>query len=602
MLLAAAVRTPALRTSASACRALATSGIAPAAPDAHAPLRFRAKQQVPRKPAADSKSRSRDSSGPQRGFDKSAGSGKPRVFDSNGRDRSGFHKPGHYSKPGYNSKPGYKPGFGNKPVPDNSSGFKSRGSSKHDSARKPDGFKSTGKRENSFQRGNGWQGKRGRNEPSPPNFGPLEILNTKETITKVNNLLGDFSQNAYILDSLSAYGVTEEVAQLLMTHLDIGAHDHHDARVHTHLSILLSYWGSSTRAELKRASGSEAALEVLEEQGWPIEALRTNMVLETELKVVDRHLVNKFLAFVQTNLLNISRLADTPLPGRTIAINAAARIKNLLATLDYRTPMERFPTTRRLTREIHLHVGPTNSGKTHGALVRLMKARTGLYAGPLRLLAHEIWYRINAGQVAPDLGSRECNLLTGDEVRLGDGFVGLTSCTVEMLPAEQPVEVAVIDEIQMIADPSRGQAWTNALLGVAAKEIHLCGEASVVPLVKKISEACGDVVHVHEYQRLTPLKVADKTLENDFSRIKRGDCLVAFSRSRIFDIKRMVEEQTGLQCAIVYGGLPPETRAEQARLFNDPGSGYDVMVASDAIGMGLNLYVILSLCFARMSY
>lgn len=421
----------------------------------------------------------------------------------------------------------------------------------------------------------------------PPDFGPTQLLTAQEVVGKFQEALPSFSENRYVHDSLAAYGLDDKVAHLLSSYLKLPAlcktGDHQELR------NLLHHWASKMDSAFKDARHSGQALDELLAEGWDIEGMRTTLVLENPLGVTDRHLTNKFLLWAERALHTMSTSETVPQDDRTVSFNAFVQMQNVRSAVDYQVPMAQYPTTRRMTRQIHLHVGPTNSGKTHGALVRLMHARTGLYAGPLRLLAHEIWYRINAGQVAPGLGSRPCNLLTGDEVRTGEGLVGLTSCTVEMLPPELPIEVAVIDEIQMIADPSRGQAWTNALLGVAAKEVHLCGEASVVPLVQQIGKACGDVVHVHEYKRLTPLEVSDEALDGDYTKISKGDCIVVFSRLAIFAIKRKVEEQTGLRCAVVYGGLPPETRAEQARLFNDPNAGYDVMIASDAIGMGLNL-------------
>ena len=110
-----------------------------------------------------------------------------------------------------------------------------------------------------------------------------------------------------------------------------------------------------------------------------------------------------------------------------------------------------------------------------------------------------------------------------------------------------------------------------------------------MPLLERIAALCGDELHVHEYHRLTPLAVASESLRSDLSRIQPGDCLVAFSRSAIFQLKQQVEARTGLQCAVAYGALPPETKSEQAKLFN--AGKLDVMVASDAIGMGLNLRI-----------
>lgn len=273
-----------------------------------------------------------------------------------------------------------------------------------------------------------------------------------------------------------------------------------------------------------------------------------------------------------------------------IAIRASLRQLALLHEVtDLRVPENAYAPARTLTRQIHMHVGPTNSGKTHGALVALSRARTGLYCGPLRLLAHEVWERLNEGTISPQIPPRACNLRTGEEQRIVDPLAGLVSCTVEMADPNSPYDVAVIDEIQMIGDMQRGPAWTQAVLGLAAKELHLCGEASAVPLVRRLAALCGDVLHVHEYQRLTPLAVAPESLQNDLSKIQKGDCVVAFSRSAIFQLKKQIETHTQLQCAVAYGSLPPETKSEQAKLFN--AGKLDVMVASDAIGMGLNLKI-----------
>ncbi|KDQ18625.1 hypothetical protein BOTBODRAFT_104008 [Botryobasidium botryosum FD-172 SS1] len=287
-------------------------------------------------------------------------------------------------------------------------------------------------------------------------------------------------------------------------------------------------------------------------------------------------------------------------------------LANIRASTDLRFPAEWYPLARRVKRKIIMHVGPTNSGKTHRALQALAAAKVGVYAGPLRLLAHEVWERLNTGSItaakpkisttsgldlvpedstaAPPIG-RECNLITGEEQRVVSADAGLLSCTVEMLQTNVRFDVAVIDEIQMLADPERGSSWTQAVLGVCADEVHLCGEATSIPLVEKMVKETGDELVINRYERLTPLVCAKQSLENDLSRVRKGDCVVSFSRNGIFKLKRQIEKVTGLRCAVAYGRLPPEVRSEQARLFNDPDSGYDVMVASDAIGMGLNLKI-----------
>ncbi|KAH9915236.1 P-loop containing nucleoside triphosphate hydrolase protein [Epithele typhae] len=262
-------------------------------------------------------------------------------------------------------------------------------------------------------------------------------------------------------------------------------------------------------------------------------------------------------------------------------------------------------------RRFIMHVGPTNSGKTHHALRALAASKRGLYAGPLRLLAYEIFDRLNKGQIVPagidaadaepDADShvadaddaqrdvvvtkkgnprwaRECNMITGEEMRIVSADAQLLSCTVEMVPISSRWQVAVVDEIQLIADPQRGGAWVTAVLGLNAEEIHLCGEESAVPLVEAMIKDLG----THWRSRGS----------GDFSQITKGDCVVTFSRSGLFHVKEQIEQKVkGVRCALAYGRLPPELRTEQAALFNDPNNNYDVLAGSDAIGMGLNLKI-----------
>jgi len=266
----------------------------------------------------------------------------------------------------------------------------------------------------------------------------------------------------------------------------------------------------------------------------------------------------------------------------------AADISNQQALADLRYPSEWFPATRVMHRTIHLHVGPTNSGKTYHALQRLEQAETGAYAGPLRLLAHEVYTRLNAK-------GKACCLITGEERRLASQEQGaenrLVACTVEMLNLNRTMDVAVVDEIQMIGSAERGWAWTAALMGVKAKEVHLCGEERTVPLIREICASLGEKLIIHHYERLSPLEVAETSLKGRLSDLRKGDCIVSFSVMGIHALRRQIERTTGKKVATVYGSLPPETRAQQARLFNDPDNDYDYLVASDAVGMGLNLAI-----------
>ncbi|PYI36725.1 ATP-dependent RNA helicase SUV3 [Aspergillus indologenus CBS 114.80] len=253
---------------------------------------------------------------------------------------------------------------------------------------------------------------------------------------------------------------------------------------------------------------------------------------------------------------------------------------------DMRRPTELYPQARAIQRTIHLHVGPTNSGKTYHALKRLQTSKTGFYAGPLRLLAQEVFQRFSTAGIP-------CSLITGDDVKIhageGDEPAGIVSNTVEMVSIGQSYEVGVIDEIQMISDTRRGWAWTRAFLGARVQELHLCGETRVVPLIRELTALTGDKLEIHRYERLNELKVAKKSLGGNLKNLQKGDCVVSFSRVGIHALKAEIEKATGKRAAIVYGSLPAEIRTQQAALFNDPNNDYDFLVASDAIGMGLNL-------------
>ncbi|CDK27710.1 unnamed protein product [Kuraishia capsulata CBS 1993] len=252
--------------------------------------------------------------------------------------------------------------------------------------------------------------------------------------------------------------------------------------------------------------------------------------------------------------------------------------------VDTENPADWYPNARRLKRRFIMHVGPTNSGKTYHALQRLQNCKKGYYAGPLRLLAREVYEKFTSQGV-------KCNLVTGEEVIISvdenGSRAGLTSGTIEMIPKNRYFDCVVIDEIQMLSDESRGHSWVNAVIGVNSKEIHLCGEVSAVPLMKRIAALTGDTVEVKDYTRLGKLEVERDAVS--FKTLAKGDCIVCFNKKRILDMKAYIEQQTSFRCGVIYGALPPETRAQEATKFND--GEYDILIASDAIGMGLNLKI-----------
>lgn len=233
---------------------------------------------------------------------------------------------------------------------------------------------------------------------------------------------------------------------------------------------------------------------------------------------------------------------------------------------------------RRLNRRVIYHMGPTNSGKTYHAIEALCKAKKGCYLAPLRLLASELFDTMNNKGV-------KTTLLTGEEVIELPESTHYSS-TIEMAKLQEKFECCVIDEIQMLTDPQRGWAWTRALVNIQADEIHLCGDHSVLELVKKILELCGDTLEIREYTRMTELKVMSHQIP--LSQLLKSDALIVFSRRNALKYKADLEE-LGFKVSIVYGRLSPEVRREQARKFDEGET--DIMVSTDAIAMGMNLPV-----------
>jgi ATP-dependent RNA helicase SUPV3L1/SUV3 len=257
---------------------------------------------------------------------------------------------------------------------------------------------------------------------------------------------------------------------------------------------------------------------------------------------------------------------------------------------DLTSPAQWYPAARSMKRHFIIHAGPTNSGKTHHALQSFLSSETGVYCAPLRMLAVEISQRSNNEGVP-------CDLVTGEERIYASGnsmnISQHLACTVEMISTDigTMYDVAVIDEVQMVRDQERGGAWTRAILGIPAKEVHLCGEPSVIKVMERLLHMTGDTMEVKRYQRLSPLVPLSQSLKGSYSNVRPGDCVVAFSRQKVYEIKREIEKATRHSCAIIYGGLPSVNRQSQANLFNVSGSKVDVIVATDAIGMGVNLNI-----------
>ena len=240
-------------------------------------------------------------------------------------------------------------------------------------------------------------------------------------------------------------------------------------------------------------------------------------------------------------------------------------------------PEKQYPEARAMKRQFILHVGPTNSGKTYEALQRLKQAYHGIYLGPLRLLALEVYDRMMADGIP-------CDMITGEEIILTkNSFV--QASTVEILDIRETYDIAVIDEAQMVADENRGSFWTRAILGIRAKEVHVCCSGTARDLLVKMLKRCGDEIEIVSHERNTRLVFVPERY--DMSKdVEPGDALIAFSKKNVLAIAAALESR-GIRASVIYGNLPPQTRQEQVRLFTEGVS--KVVVATDAIGMGINL-------------
>jgi hypothetical protein len=243
------------------------------------------------------------------------------------------------------------------------------------------------------------------------------------------------------------------------------------------------------------------------------------------------------------------------------------------------SPEKEYPLARQMDRHFIIHYGPTNSGKTYQAIEELKKAKSGIYLGPLRLLALEVQDNLNESGVP-------CSLLTGEEEDIIENAEHMSS-TVEKLDTTKYYDVCVIDECQMISDKERGFAWTKAILGVQAETIYLCMGPEALNITKSLIELCGDTYEVVEHERRSALEVSNPIkLTKKF--IKKGDAYIVFSKKKVLAVAAELINK-GIKTSMIYGNLPYSVRKKQVSRFLNGET--DVIVSTNAIGMGINLPV-----------
>ena len=221
-------------------------------------------------------------------------------------------------------------------------------------------------------------------------------------------------------------------------------------------------------------------------------------------------------------------------------------------------------------------LGPTNTGKTHLAVERMLGHSSGMIGLPLRLLAREIYDRVVAAR-----GARAVALITGEE-KIVPPRPQYFVCTVEAMPLSREVEFLAVDEIQLCADPERGHVFTHRLLHArGSAETMLLGAGTMAPLVRRLLPH-AEIVTRERFSALT--YAGPKKL----TRLPRRSAVVAFSADQVYAIAELIRRQRG-GAAVVMGSLSPRTRNAQVALYQS--GEVDFLVATDAIGMGLNMDV-----------
>lgn len=219
-------------------------------------------------------------------------------------------------------------------------------------------------------------------------------------------------------------------------------------------------------------------------------------------------------------------------------------------------------------------LGPTNTGKTHRAIERMLAHPTGMIGFPLRLLAREVYDRVTA-----QLGEREVALVTGEEKRIPDA-PRYWIATVEAMPVDRTVDFLAVDEIQLAAHRERGHVFTDRLLNARGRsETMFLGAHTMTRLVRELFEGAD----VDRPARLSTLRYVGK---RGLGGLPSRSAVVAFSADEVYEIAGRIKARRG-GAAVVLGGLSPRTRNAQVALYQS--GEVQHLVATDAIGMGLNL-------------
>ncbi len=219
-------------------------------------------------------------------------------------------------------------------------------------------------------------------------------------------------------------------------------------------------------------------------------------------------------------------------------------------------------------------LGPTNTGKTHLAIETMLSFDTGMIGFPLRLLAREVY-----DKVIKKVSLDKVALITGEE-KIIPTNAKYYLCTVESMPIDKELDFVGVDEIQMCADHERGHIFTDRLLNLRGiKLTMLMGSNTIRPIISNLDD---DI----EFINRTRLSKLSYVGHKKISRIQRKTAIIAFSAEEVYAIAELIRRQKG-GASIVMGSLSPKTRNAQVELYQS--GDVDFLVATDAIGMGINM-------------
>ncbi|MCU1607084.1 MAG: Helicase domain protein, partial [Modestobacter sp.] len=225
--------------------------------------------------------------------------------------------------------------------------------------------------------------------------------------------------------------------------------------------------------------------------------------------------------------------------------------------------------------EVVFHLGPTNSGKTYDSLLALARTGSGVYAAPLRQLAHEAYARLSE-QLPPGT----VGLSTGEEEI--DPMAPIVCCTVEKAPMRG--ELLVLDESHWVADPDRGHHWARLLLTGDYREMHLISAAEAYLLLKPLVADAKHVTVVN-HKRLSRLDVLRAPVRPNA--VRPQTLVVAFSRKAVYAVAAELDQHRPGKVGVLYGALPPATRRDVIERFTN--GELEVLVTTDVIGHGINV-------------